>query len=121
MAKKRAEVAAAKNIVIVGAGAVGVGNIIRVSLMSELFGEINMVNPNANVTIIQGANLPLNSAYTDSFRQKVKKEVENRGGKFMLNEKANLTSTDTKAVKLQSGKTLTADIVVLSPTTFTDI
>jgi NADH dehydrogenase FAD-containing subunit len=118
---RRAQVASAKDVIIIGAGPVGIGNPSLPQSNVELFGEIKMVNPKANVTIIQSGNLPLSPPYTDGFRQKAKEAVTERGGKWLLNEKVDLTSITEKSVTLHSGKTLTADYLVPTPTVEVDI
>lgn len=100
-AERRAKVAKAKDVVIVGAGPVGL----------ELFGEIKMANPNANVTIIHRDGLPLSNDFNQGFRQKLKTEVQKRGGKFMFNESVVLSSIGKEGgVKLENGNTVSADI-----------
>ena len=83
------------------------------NLTVELFGEIKMANPNANVTIIHKDYLPLSKAFNEGFRRRLVNEVEKRGGKFMFNESVILSSIGKEGgVKLENGKTVSADISV---------
>jgi len=80
----------------------------------ELAGEIKMLNPKIEIKMIQASRLPLNDHYPDSFRQKVLDLLKSRNIEVLLNEKADLDAiTGTGRVNLRSGKTLTADVVVL--------
>jgi NADH dehydrogenase FAD-containing subunit len=79
-----------------------------------------MVNPKANVTIVHGANLPISDAFPDYFRQKAVTTLKEHGIDIILNEFVDLTTINnaSKSVTLKSGKTLAADLVVLSTSIF---
>jgi apoptosis-inducing factor 2 len=73
-----------------------------------------MLNPKIEIKMIQASRLPLNDHYPDSFRQKVLDLLKSRNIEVLLNEKADLDAiSGTGRVNLRSGKTLTADVVVL--------
>jgi len=72
-----------------------------------------MAHPNKNVTIVHGARLPVSDHFPDYFREKAVKSLEEHGVKIILNEKIDIESAGKNGVvKLSSGKTLTADLVV---------
>lgn len=117
LAKKRAEIASAKNIVIIGAGPVGIGicSLQYPTHFVELSGEIKMAHPDKNVTIVHGGRLPVSDAFPDYFREKAVASIEEHGVKIILNEKVDIDSIGGKGeITLMSGKTLPADLVVLS-------
>jgi NADH dehydrogenase FAD-containing subunit len=119
LAKRRAEVASAKSVVIVGAGAVGIGGYLNFSLLilTELSGEIKMVNPEIKITIVHSERLPLSHHYPDHFRTKLVDVLKQHDVELLLNEKADMVNnSNSGTVPLQSGKTLAADAVVLRNT-----
>jgi len=72
-----------------------------------------MLNPKIDVTIIQAGRLPLTDHYPDNFRQKIVNALKERGIQIILNEKADIDSINGAGrVHLQSGQTLSADLVV---------
>lgn len=72
-----------------------------------------MAHPEINVTIVHGARLPLSDAFPEYFREKVVAMLGEFGVKIILNEKVNTESLSEKGgVRLKSGKTMPADIVV---------
>jgi len=84
---------------------------------TELSGEIKMAHPNKNVTIVHGARLPVSDHFPEYFREKAVKSLEEHGVNIILNEKIDIESAGKNGVvKLSSGKTLPADLVV--PPTF---
>jgi len=98
----------AKDIVLVGGGAVGV----------EYAGEIKDQWPNKNVTIIHGQPLLMNGTYPDRWRRKVTQGVEARGVYLVLDDVLeNLEPQDGKVVT-RLGKSIRADLVVRSSLSF---
>lgn len=72
-----------------------------------------MLNPKIEVTIVQAGRLPLTDHYPDHFRKKVVDALKQRGIQIILNEKADISSINGAGrVQLQSGQTLSADLVV---------
>jgi len=72
-----------------------------------------MAHPETDVTIVHGARLPISDAYPEYFRQKIVDMLSKFGVKIILNEKANIENISEKGgVRLSSGKTLQADLVV---------
>jgi apoptosis-inducing factor 2 len=115
--KRRQQIAAAKNIVIVGAGPVGVGMLVLrpPSNLVELSGEIKMAHPEKHVTIVHAGRLPISDAFPDSFREKTVNSIKGHGVELLLNEKVDTTSLGASGqLKLKSGKTLPADLIVFS-------
>jgi apoptosis-inducing factor 2 len=115
--KRRQQIAAAKNIVIVGAGPVGIGIPVftQPSDLVELSGEIKMAHPEKHVTILHAGRLPISDAFPDFFREKAVNSIKEHGVELLLNEKVDTTTLGTSGqLKLKSGKTLPADLIVLS-------
>jgi len=100
LAKQRSRVESAKDIVIVGAGAVGI----------ELSSEIKAAHPSINVHVIHKDRLPLSNVYPDSFRQQIKTRLVKNGINLLLNETVDLTTSEKSNTTLLSGKTLSSDI-----------
>lgn len=72
-----------------------------------------MAHPSKKVTIVHGARLPVSDHYPDYFREKAVKSLEEHGVDLVLNEKIDVESAGKNGVvKLSSGKTLPADLVV---------
>lgn len=97
----------AKDILLVGAGAVG----------AEMAGEIKDIWPEKNVTIAHGAPLPLNDAYPDKYRNAVRKDLEARNINLLLNEYVDIIPAqdeEVAEVTTRSGKTVKADLVISS-------
>ncbi|KAG6827503.1 hypothetical protein H0H92_011523 [Tricholoma furcatifolium] len=94
----------AKDIVLVGGGAVGI----------ELAGEIKDQWPDKKVTIVQGDKYLLNAAYPDKVRKAAAASVTARGIELILDEYINETETkEVQGVSTASGKELpTADLVI---------
>ena len=81
----------------------------------EMSGEIKMAHPNTNVSIVHAGRLPVSDEFPDSFRKKALQALQDDGVKLILNEKVNLDTIGEKGqVRLSSGKTLPADLVVVS-------
>ena len=73
-----------------------------------------MIKPEANITIIHAGPLPLNDSFSDFFRQKVISTLKEFNVDILLNEKVDLNAIgESGEAKLLSGKTLSADMIVL--------
>jgi NADPH-dependent 2,4-dienoyl-CoA reductase/sulfur reductase-like enzyme len=73
-----------------------------------------MAHPGKNVTIVHGARLPVSDAFPDRFREKAVASIEEHGVNIILNEKVDTKSIGEKGeVRLNSGRTLPADVVVI--------
>jgi NADH dehydrogenase FAD-containing subunit len=92
----------AKDIVIVGGGAVGI----------EFAGEIKDVWPTKKVTIVQGSDHLLNATYPDKYRQRLDDSVNARGIQVLFNDYVDEIPTAGQAVTTRYGKKLNADFVV---------
>jgi len=78
-------------------------------------GEIKMAHPDTNVTIVHGDRLPLSDHFPDYFRQKVVETLKKHDIEIVLGEKVDLNDIPQNgSIKLQSGKSLSADLVVSS-------
>lgn len=74
-----------------------------------------MAHPEKHVTIIHAGKLPISDAFPDSFREKAVNSIKEHGVELLLNEKVDTTTLGTSnQLKLKSGKTLRADLIVLS-------
>jgi NADH dehydrogenase FAD-containing subunit len=74
-----------------------------------------MAHPEKHVTIVHASRLPISYAFPDSFREKAVNSLKEHGVEILLNEKVDIGSIGTTGdIKLQSGKTLPADLVVIS-------
>jgi NADH dehydrogenase FAD-containing subunit len=72
-----------------------------------------MAHPNKKVTIVHGARLPVSDHFPDYFREKAVKSLEEHGVDIVLNEKVDIdTARQGRVVKLSSGKSIPADLVV---------
>jgi NADH dehydrogenase FAD-containing subunit len=72
-----------------------------------------MVKPKAKVTIVHAGRLPVSDEFPDYFREKAIASLNEHGVDIILNEKVDLDSINEKGqVRLKSGKTLSADVVV---------
>ncbi|KAG5643925.1 hypothetical protein DXG03_009333 [Asterophora parasitica] len=93
----------AKNIVLVGGGAIGI----------ELAGEIKDQWPNKKVTIVHGDKLLLNAAYPDKARKYAAENVRARGVELVLDDYVDFAETAVvEGVTTRSGKKLSADLVI---------
>ncbi|KAL0951560.1 hypothetical protein HGRIS_008242 [Hohenbuehelia grisea] len=100
--KVRADIKDHNDIVLVGAGAVGV----------EFSGEIKDIYPNKNVTIVQGGSLPFTDVYPLKFRKAMEKRILGRGIKLIYNEYIDeIPEGPITSLKTRGGKTIKADIV----------
>ncbi|PPQ95122.1 hypothetical protein CVT25_011665 [Psilocybe cyanescens] len=98
----RAAIEAAQDIVLVGAGAVGI----------ELAGEIADIYPNKSITIIQAAGMVLNKTYPDRFRRAVESRLIARKINIVYGEYIENTQIEKGALKTKSGKYIKADLVL---------
>ncbi|KAF8075300.1 FAD/NAD(P)-binding domain-containing protein [Lyophyllum atratum] len=98
------QLAKAKDIVLVGGGAVGI----------ELAGEIKDQWPDKKVTIVHGDKLLLNPAYPDKARKAAATSVLVRGIELVLDDFVDHAETGVvQGISTRSGKQLkTADLVV---------
>lgn len=104
------EVKEAKNIVLVGGGAVGV----------ELSGEIAGDYPDKQVTIVHNSDVIVSSALEQSARDQILEKLKAKNVKVVFNEKvANLSEiplnkfvADGVCVTTSSGKEIAADLVI---------
>ncbi|KIO28784.1 hypothetical protein M407DRAFT_229352 [Tulasnella calospora MUT 4182] len=92
----------ASDIVILGAGAVGI----------ELSGELKNYYPNKNVTVIHGDVLPMNTTYPDKFRRRIVERWEALGVNFVLGDRGSLPQGDYTSITTDKGQTIKADLVV---------
>ncbi|KAK9488555.1 hypothetical protein V1527DRAFT_103283 [Lipomyces starkeyi] len=118
-AKQRAAIKNAKNITIIGGGAVGV----------EFAGEIADLYPPSSgkhVTLVHSEDLPLAKHYRDKFRSRVKDMLEKLGVEVVLYAKGTNNEDGTVTIAPRDGKepyTLRSDLVysALTPTPNTRI
>ena len=83
--------------------------------MLELSGEIKTAHPEKHITIVHASRLPISDAFPDTFREKTVAALKDHGVDILLNEKAIVESGNTSGeLKLKSGKTLSADLIVIS-------
>lgn len=93
----------AKDILLVGAGAVGL----------ELSGELRDEYPDKKITIIHNQTLVLNQTYPVKFRERVGAQFKARNIEFILNDTVeSFPALDSGEVVLKSGKTLQTDLIV---------
>jgi len=101
--ESRARFSAAKEVVLVGGGAVG----------SEFAGEIKDAYPDTKVTIVHGDSQVLNKAYPDKFRRALEKSLRERGVEFVFNDYVDvIPETPVSQVTTRKGKVIKADLVV---------
>ncbi|KAF5327071.1 hypothetical protein D9619_004610 [Psilocybe cf. subviscida] len=102
-AEDRKNVKNAQNVVIVGAGAVGI----------ELSGEIKSEYPHKSVTIVQGGSSVLNDAYPAKYRKALQDAMAAKKITFVRNEYIDdLQVQSDGQVKTRSGKGIKADLVI---------
>ncbi|RDB27682.1 Apoptosis-inducing factor B [Hypsizygus marmoreus] len=96
----------AKDIVLVGGGAVGL----------ELAGELKDVYPDKKVTIVHGDKYLLNPSYPDKVRKSAEKSIRARGVEVILDDFVDVSETkEVEGVTTRGGKELkSADLVVQS-------
>jgi len=99
----REKFAKANDVVVVGAGAVGL----------EIAGELRDTYPSKNITIVHNKDLPLSDIYPDKLRKGVSKNWKDRNIQFIFNDGIDEFPTEgVKSVTTHNGKKITADIVV---------
>ncbi|PFH45970.1 hypothetical protein AMATHDRAFT_157112 [Amanita thiersii Skay4041] len=92
----------AKNIVLVGGGAVGI----------ELAGELKEFHPNKNVTIVHGQELPLNDYYPRRWRKDIARRLRRRGVNLVLSDYVDDEEIEHYTIKTRNGEVVLADLVV---------
>jgi len=93
----------AKEIVIVGGGAVGI----------ETAGEIRDVYPSTKITLIHAGKLLLNDTYPDKFRKNIEKRLLNHNVDIVLGEYVDeIPESGTGSVTTRSGKQYSGDVIV---------
>lgn len=107
----RERVANAKNILIVGGGAVGL----------EMAGEIAEAYPPSTgkkVTVIHNQSMVLNNAYTEKLRKPLQKQAEEMGVQFILNDsiEAGDFLDSPQTITTKNGKKLEDVDLVISST-----
>ena len=115
---QREKIAAAKSIVLVGGGAVGIGAFQLFVIVAntdidvlETAGEIRDIYPEKEITIVHSYNQLLNTAYPDKVRSAAAQAMVSRNIKLVLDDAVDFdTGSDTKTTR--RGHTLTADLVV---------
>jgi len=105
LADLREQVMAATDIVVVGGGFIGV----------ELADEISSIE-GKNVTVVERKEHCLITTFDEDFAVAGEDELENKGVNFKLGDSiAEITGDDkVDGVKLESGETIRADMVILS-------
>ncbi|TCD68494.1 hypothetical protein EIP91_010669 [Steccherinum ochraceum] len=99
----RAKFAAAKEIAVVGGGAVGI----------ELAGEIRDIYPNKKIYLIHAASLPLNDAFPDKFRSFLAQIITRRNIELVLGDRLEVPPEGTVGVTTQNGRHLpNVDLVI---------
>ncbi|KAF9520561.1 hypothetical protein BS47DRAFT_1335729 [Hydnum rufescens UP504] len=98
----RAKFAAAKSVVLVGGGAVGV----------ELACEVKAWYPTTEVTIVHAHSLLLNDAYPDKFRNSTVARVKQFGVNLVLDDKLESLPEGTTTATTTKGQKLTADLFI---------
>ncbi|KZV96818.1 FAD/NAD(P)-binding domain-containing protein [Exidia glandulosa HHB12029] len=100
----RAKIENAKDIVIVGGGAVGV----------EIAGEIRHFFPDKSVTMVQKDAHLLNATYPDKWRLRVDKMLRDGGVKLVTDDviDASELSSDTGTVTTRKGAVIHADLII---------
>ncbi|KAH8814683.1 hypothetical protein DL96DRAFT_420597 [Flagelloscypha sp. PMI_526] len=101
--EQRANIASAKNVVIVGGGAVGI----------EMAGEIRHFFPNTKITLVHSGEAPLNQAYPNKFRRAVKRRLEQGKVNVIYNDYVDdFPEGPVKTVRTRKGQELKADLVL---------
>ncbi|KLO11314.1 FAD/NAD(P)-binding domain-containing protein [Schizopora paradoxa] len=99
----RDKFAKANDIVIVGAGPVGL----------ELSGELRDTYPSKNITIVHNQELPLSDIYPDKLRKGIVKGWAARNIQFVFSDSIEGDLADgATTVTTRNGKTITADVLV---------
>jgi len=99
----RSKFKAANDILLVGAGAVGL----------ELSGELRDEYPTKKITIVHSHTLVLNQTYPVKFRKMVGAQFKARDIDFVLNDSVeSFPESDSGEVGLKSGQKIHADLIV---------
>ncbi|CAE6451270.1 unnamed protein product [Rhizoctonia solani] len=99
----RTKLQAARNILIVGGGAVGV----------EYAGELRYFMPDKKITIIHGAPMIINATYPPKFRKSVYNALVKLGVDIILGDKISPEAIPQEGVvTTESGKRIQADLVI---------
>ncbi|KAH8829387.1 hypothetical protein DL96DRAFT_1814616 [Flagelloscypha sp. PMI_526] len=99
---QRENIAAAKDIVVVGAGAIGV----------ELSGELKHFWPEKNVTVVQGDKGVMNDRYPAKLKRAVEAKFKASGVKLILNDYVDDVEGPVEKVVTRNGKEIKADLVL---------
>ncbi|KZV66544.1 FAD/NAD(P)-binding domain-containing protein [Peniophora sp. CONT] len=95
--------AAAKSVVLVGGGAVGI----------EYAGEVRDFFPDKKATIVHNQKLLLNPFFPDKFRKYIEKDVLAAGAEVLLGDAIDTTQVgEGKGITTRNGKKLDADLIV---------
>ncbi|KAF8156668.1 hypothetical protein B0H34DRAFT_798071 [Crassisporium funariophilum] len=92
----------AKDVVIVGGGAVGI----------EMAGEIKDVFPRKNVTIIQANHLLLGDMYPERFRKDIETRLRRRGVNILFNDTIEGTPDLDAPLKTRNNVPLNCDLLI---------
>jgi NADH dehydrogenase FAD-containing subunit len=102
---RREDVKNAKNIVLIGGGAVGV----------ETAGELKTEFPDKKVTIVHGGSQLVNDTYSVKYRKTLEKRCTKIGIELVLGETVeDIPASNGPEVKTKSGKTIPADLVLVT-------
>ncbi|KAJ7492433.1 FAD/NAD(P)-binding domain-containing protein [Mycena latifolia] len=106
IAASRASFKKAQKIVLVGGGAVGIGN-------AEYAGEIKDIWPEKEVTIVHGDTALTNSTYSAKFRKNIEKSLRQRGVKIILGDYVDeIPAPGAVTLKTRKGTVIEADLVI---------
>ncbi|KAG8888888.1 hypothetical protein FRB98_006553 [Tulasnella sp. 332] len=98
-----AKLAEAKDIVIIGGGAVGI----------EFSGEIrHFLSPDKRITIVHSQDQLLNAAYPPKYRNSILKAAEAKGINVVLNDRAAPPQGDYTSIRTENGVEIPADLVI---------
>ncbi|KAF8154819.1 hypothetical protein B0H34DRAFT_660708 [Crassisporium funariophilum] len=92
----------AQDIVLVGAGAVGI----------EFAGEIKDQWPDKNVTIVHGQSAPMNAVYPLRWREDISRRLHKRGVNLIVDDYVDTFEPKDGQITTRKGKSITADLVV---------
>jgi len=99
----REKIGAAKSIVLVGGGAVGI----------EFAGELKDFYPDKRVVLVHGQDALLNEAYPDRFRAKAYHRLKQTGTEIILQDHVDTQEPSADGiVTTRSGKSIQADLVI---------
>ncbi|KAG6860558.1 hypothetical protein C0995_009840 [Termitomyces sp. Mi166 len=113
--------AKAKDVLLVGGGAVGIGvSSLSLSMMhclmycTEFAGEIKDLDPSKNVTIVHSDSMLLNKTYPDKFRKDVERRLRARDVNLFLGDIApdDALTTSSTHITTRNGTILTPDLII---------